>query len=1021
MPTILKSIFTGNQAGYETFYQSEDANDPNYYSEITIAGGNRDEDTFVIGPPRGDVLGTGGGIFTSSSPLQLCDSIFYNNIVNGSGGGAYLSGDINLAGLDCMTINNCLFTNNTAGIDGGGITCSSNTMLNIYSTTIADNSAEGLIGFNDMGNMDGYGGGLSVTYDSNALIQNSIVWGNKSSYVTGKELAVGGYDPNEFWNIKDESSLYVSYCDVWGGEQYAFVRPANPAVGSIGGQLFWQIDPFDSNESTNLHGTSLDDPLFTAPLIDNNNFDPNYYLSHAGLDPNQLVDSRCIDRGYGDADSLPLGRFPYTTRTDNKTDGNDIENNIDLGFHYYKVGKFTEGDLNYDAKIDGIDVQLLIENWLSMCYAPKWCFGSDLNKDGIVNFADLNMVTKYYGAGDVEPPIPDRMKWAVSPSASSETSISMVAANAVDNSGSPVEYYFQCTYCPASVGGGDCNSLDSGWISVTDYTVSGLALNTEYGFRVKARDTTQKEIEKYNETAYSFVGYAVTGDDTEAPKPDPTEWYLVPASAGPNSIVMTVKESTDNFGGPIQYYFERSSDIGDANSGWQTSTTWTDIVPDVNDANYPNDIVYSYMAKARDYKPDPNDSHETKWSIVKTAQPGTDEAAPVPNPSTWNIPPSADGSGAVFMAATEAVDSSLSEVQYNFWCLTDPNFNRDWTADRAYRAIGLDSGTEYQFRVQARDASDNRTEWSIVGAATPGADDTAPFPNPMQWQTPPIGSSDVSIIMIAQEAIDSAGSDVEYYFESVFGGGHDSGWDPCSIYEDTGLTEGQTYGYKVYARDSAGNVTEPSLVGLAIAEDMFAPVPDPMTWEIEPYPVSSTQFSMTATEAYDENPTGVEYYFECVTDPNFNSGWYDNRIYEPNTLDPNSEYSFRVKARDKSSNQNETNWSDPSGTTTFNPPDPYYPTWASEPYGIGTLGRNDFSFTMTAGTVTHTNGVEYYFECMEYSGTWPSGFSSSWQTDPTWSLSNIGPATMVLTFRFKAREVGNPQNETAWSYEARTD
>ena len=82
---------------------------------------------------------------------------------------------------------------------------------------------------------------------------------------------------------------------------------------------------------------------------------------------------------------------------------------------------------------------------------------------------------------------------------------------------------------------------------------------------------------------------------------------------------------------------------------------------------------------------------------------------------------------------------------------------------------------------------------------TGGPDVTPPTPNPMRWAARPTATGADSIRMAASAAADV--SAVEYYFACTFGGGHDSGWQSSPVYEDTGLTGGQTYTYSVKARD----------------------------------------------------------------------------------------------------------------------------------------------------------------------------------------------------------------------------
>ena len=100
---------------------------------------------------------------------------------------------------------------------------------------------------------------------------------------------------------------------------------------------------------------------------------------------------------------------------------------------------------------------------------------------------------------DTAPPTPDPMSFSSAPAAVDTSAITMTAAEAVDAESGPVEYYFEF------VSGGSGGS-DSGWQSSRSYTDSGLAPNTEYTYRVRARDSAASP----NVTAYSGTASATT-------------------------------------------------------------------------------------------------------------------------------------------------------------------------------------------------------------------------------------------------------------------------------------------------------------------------------------------------------------------------------------------------------------------------------------------------------------------------------------------------------------------------------
>ncbi|HUV41170.1 MAG TPA: hypothetical protein VMW23_05230, partial [Sedimentisphaerales bacterium] len=200
-------------------------------------------------------------------------------------------------------------------------------------------------------------------------------------------------------------------------------------------------------------------------------------------------------------------------------------------------------------------------------------------------------------------------------------------------------------------------------------------------------------------------------------------------------------------------------------------------------------------------------------------------------------------------------------------------------------------------------------------------DTDPPTPNPMTWAVQPSSAGDSAISMTATTAVDE--SEAEYYFAEVSGspGGSDSDWQDSPTYTDRGLTPSTSYSYKVKARDKSNNQNETdwSSVESAVTDviDTTLPTPDPTVWAVEPYAIGGTSISMTAGAATDTS--GVEYYF-AETSGNIggsDSGWQDSTTYTDTDLSPTTSYSYKVKARDKSSNQNETGYSVVKSATTL--------------------------------------------------------------------------------------------------------
>lgn len=298
--------------------------------------------------------------------------------------------------------------------------------------------------------------------------------------------------------------------------------------------------------------------------------------------------------------------------------------------------------------------------------------------------------------------------------------------------------------------------------------------------------------------------------------------------------------------------------------------------------------------------------------------------------------------------------------------------------------------------------------WRAAPAAA-----TPPLPDPMAWETRPYATGPYSIAMVAATAVSTDDTGVEYYFEDYFSPEFNSGWLAFAAgqeprWEDSGLQPETTYWYRVKARNR-GNLLETGwsrqFAATTSREDFTKPTPNPMTWATEPFVASANTIRMVATAAVDEN--GVEYQFQCTSHPAYSSGWQDGTTYQVTDL-PHGDYTFTVRARDKSPNQNTTE-SSSEVTVDLQPPTPDPMDWESAPEKIR-IGTGSFNYhaTMTAVEATDAGGaVEYFFQC-----TNESGFNSGWQSEREYTV-HIGGAHVSVNFRVKARDASG--NETGWS------
>ncbi len=198
---------------------------------------------------------------------------------------------------------------------------------------------------------------------------------------------------------------------------------------------------------------------------------------------------------------------------------------------------------------------------------------------------------------------------------------------------------------------------------------------------------------------------------------------------------------------------------------------------------------------------------------------------------------------------------------------------------------------------------------------------------------------DANTVTMTATTVTAASPPVQYYFENT-ANNTNSGWISVPTWTQTGLTTDQSYSYKVKARDvfnTENNESPPATVNLTSAGDITPPSPDPMTFAIAPSAEDEQSITMTATTASDVN--GVEYFFENITNST-NSGWQDSPVYTEINLLPLTSYTYRVRARDKSSGQNTTAFSANVTASTADLPDEIPPQITGLSPADGTLVSN---------------------------------------------------------------------------------
>jgi hypothetical protein len=720
---------------------SENPNDPNIVQATIITAAGGDSVTFDFGEDGNSVITgftiTGRGISCYGTSPTIVKNIIRDCTTNGISGennAAPVIRDNTIVSSALPAIYSChgpIVGNTISGNNGGIVSCngliSDNVISNnsnrytdsggglyncqgeITGNIIADNYAwmkgGGLYACNGsirnnviIANWTGFeGGGL---FDCRGSIGNNIIAGNISNTGGGLQSCPGDITNNTIVGNRAYTGGAIYGCiGVVRNNILAFNEATE--VGGIYGASKNSFNAFWSNLGGNFGGGAargpndiIIDPMFatnghwddrgTPDRSDDIWVNGDYHLkSEAGRwDPNgqvwvnDAVTSPCIDAGDPSSD-WKAELWPH---------GQHINLGAYGGTPQASMSSSPAGnvaDIDNDGLVDFNDMVLLTEMWLS----DQVLLAEDINRDRIVNLADFAVLAGNWHPG---PPTPNAMTWATPPYATSPYSIAMVAATATSTDWSGVEYYFEDFQKPQS---------NSGWLSYAPgqpagWENTGLTSNTEYWYRVKARNKLN-----HLETAWSSIAPATTLPPDEVPPgPNPMTWATEPNRSSPTSIRMIATTASDDSG--VEYFFQCTSDAN-YNSTWQVS-------PIYEATSLPKDI-YTFVVRARDKSPNHNTTANSNEVTV-------DLKPPTPDPMQWALggePKKVDRGGGSFnwwavMTAVEATDEN-GPVQYFFQCTNESGFSSKWQSSRYYEVKLGGQTVLARFRVKARDRYGNET------------------------------------------------------------------------------------------------------------------------------------------------------------------------------------------------------------------------------------------------------------------------------------------------------------------------
>jgi len=330
-PTVMRCTFVGNSA-------------------VTAGGGmyNAGGSPVVIGCLfLGNVAGFGGGLANDIADSTVVGCRFIGNSASDAGG------MLNVASSPVVT--NCVFVDNTAGCEGGGM------------FSREDGSCPIVTNCTFTGNTATTGGGLRNAAFGDALVFNTILWGNTAA--EGPEISL-------FFS----STISVAYSDVQGGLA-AMAVDGTSSVTWLAGNI--DADPafVDTLGPDGNPGTGDENVRLTggSPAVD---------AGHNWAVPADITD---IDGNGDPTELLPQdldGNPRFAADGLERDPGCGIPVVVDMGAFEFEGSPFDVrlGDIDGDGAVGIVDFLAVLAAW-GRCV--DGCCLEDLDLDNEVGIADF--------------------------------------------------------------------------------------------------------------------------------------------------------------------------------------------------------------------------------------------------------------------------------------------------------------------------------------------------------------------------------------------------------------------------------------------------------------------------------------------------------------------------------------------------------------------------------------------------------------------------------------------------------
>ncbi len=391
---------------------------------------------------------------------------------------------------------------------------------------------------------------------------------------------------------------------------------------------------------------------------------------------------------------------------------------------------------------------------------------------------------------------------ALTATAAGQTQIDLSWTAPINNGGAPVTSY-RIEVSPS--GTGDWMNLVTNK-EATSHSHTNLAPGTTHHYRIYARNSVGES------TSASDIASATT----EAASAPDAPTGLTAAAAGQTQINLSWTAPTDNGGAPITgYQIETSSDAGTiwmnlADITGRSTTTYahTGLEPGT---------TRHYRVYAINSIGESDPSNVVNATTAFTAPPG------VPT----NLQVQASGRTAISLfwtAPSDDGDATITGYQIELSTDTGSNWSdlvqNTGTTSTTYTHTGLLPGTTYHYRISAINSVGTGNPSNVENATT----DAASVPDaPTGLTATASGETEINLSWTAPS--DDGGTAITgYHIEMSADAG--SNWSDlvantessATTYTHTGLSEGATRYYRVYAVNSVGESTDPSNVANATTD-----------------------------------------------------------------------------------------------------------------------------------------------------------------------------------------------------------